>query len=63
MNIDEQARFTLLYQKYLNELTLQGKQPKTIEHKKKISRSIEQWWEERKQQEINYGFNRQQTIK
>ena len=39
------------------------KQPKTIEHKKKISRSIEQWWEERKQQEINYGFNRQQTIK
>ena len=39
------------------------KQPKTIEHKKKISRSIEQWWEERKQQEINYGFNRQQATK
>ena len=39
------------------------KQPKTTQHKKKISRSIEQWWEERKQQEINYGFNRQQTTK
>jgi len=29
MNFDEQARFNLLYQKYLIELTLQGKQPKT----------------------------------
>ena len=39
------------------------KQPKTIEHKKKISKSISNWWEIRKQEEINYGVNRQQTIK
>ena len=31
MNIDEQNRFTALYQQYLNELILQGKQPRTIE--------------------------------
>ena len=39
------------------------KQPKTIEHKKKISKSITNWWEDRKQQEVDYGFNRQQTTK
>ena len=39
------------------------KQPKTIEHKKKISKSITNWWEDRKQQEIEYGFIRQQTVK
>ena len=39
------------------------KQPKTNEHKKKISKSITTWWEDRKQQEIEYGFIRQQTIK
>ena len=39
------------------------KQPKTVEHKKKISKSITNWWEDRKQQEVDYGFNRQQTTK
>ena len=39
------------------------KQPKTIEHKKKISKSITNWWDDRKQQEIEYGSIRQQTIK
>jgi hypothetical protein len=31
MNIDEQTRFNQLYQAYLNELTLQGKSPKTLD--------------------------------
>ncbi len=31
MNINEQSRFKPLYERYLNELTLQGKSPKTIE--------------------------------
>jgi len=35
------------------------KQPKTIKHKKKISKSITVWWEKRKQEEIGYGINRQ----
>ena len=39
------------------------KQPKTTEHKKKISQSMTLIWEKRKQEEIKYGFNRQQTIK
>jgi len=39
------------------------KQPKTVEHKKKISKSITSWWEDRKQKEIEYGFIRQQTVK
>ncbi|WP_344799314.1 hypothetical protein [Litoribacillus peritrichatus] len=30
MNIQNQARFNSLYQRYLHELTLQGKSPKTI---------------------------------
>ena len=34
------------------------KQPKTIQHKKKISNSIKNWWEERKQEEIRHGINR-----
>ena len=34
------------------------KHPKTIEHKKKISKSITTWWADRKQQEIEYGINR-----
>ena len=36
---------------------------KTVQHKEKISQSITNWWENRKQQEIEYGFNRQQTTK
>ena len=39
------------------------KKPKTVQHKEKISQSITNWWENRKQQEIEYGFNRQQTTK
>ena len=31
MNTQEQNRFNSLYQQYINELTLQGKQPRTIE--------------------------------
>lgn len=31
MNHDEASRFEFLFQRYVNELTLQGKQPKTIE--------------------------------
>jgi hypothetical protein len=33
------------------------KQPKTIEHRTKISKSITVWWEKRKQEEIGYGIN------
>lgn len=40
MNIDEQTRFTLLYKRYLNELTLQGKQPKTIEMYSRALRKV-----------------------
>ena len=34
------------------------KQPKSIQHKKKISKSITNWWEERKQEVEEYGINR-----
>ena len=37
------------------------KQPKSTQHKEKISKSITNWWEERKRED--YGFNRQQTTK
>ena len=37
------------------------KQPKSYQHKKKISKSITSWWEERKQED--YGFNRQQATR
>ena len=40
MNIDEQNRFNALYQTYLNELTLQGKSPKTIEMYSRYLRRI-----------------------
>lgn len=40
MNIDEQTRFTLLLKQYLNELTLQGKQPKTIEMYSRALRKV-----------------------
>ena len=39
------------------------KQPKSTQHRKKISKSIKNWWVERKEQEIEYGFIRQQTTK
>ena len=39
------------------------KKPKTIEHRKKISQSITVWWENRKKEEIEYGFDRQQAIR
>ena len=34
------------------------KQPKSIQHKKKISKSITSWWVERKQEVEEYGNNR-----
>ena len=34
------------------------KQPKTIKHKKKISKSITDWWVDRKQEVEEYGINR-----
>ena len=34
------------------------KQPKTIQHKKKISKSITNWWVEKKQEVEEYGINR-----
>jgi len=35
------------------------KQPKTIQHKKRISKSISKWWGERKVEDIRYGTDRQ----
>ena len=35
------------------------KQPKTIQHKKKISKSITNWWEDRKQEDLRHGINTQ----
>ena len=49
--------------KFTLETIEKMKQPKTVDHKKKISKSITNWWEDRKQQEIEYGFIRQQTVK
>lgn len=40
LNIDEQTRFNKIYQRYLNELTLQGKSPKTIEMYSRYIRKI-----------------------
>ncbi len=40
MNNDEQTRFNKLYPQYLNELTLQGKSPKTIEMYSRYIRHI-----------------------
>jgi len=34
-------------------------QPKTIQHKKRISKSISKWWGERKVEDIRYGTDRQ----
>lgn len=40
MNANDQTRFDLLYQTYLNELTLQGKSPRTIESYSRCLRQI-----------------------
>lgn len=40
MNIDEQTRFNSLYERYLTELTLQGKSPKTIEMYSRCIRKV-----------------------
>jgi len=40
MNIQDQIRFDSLYQRYLNELTLQGKSPKTINMYSRCLRQI-----------------------
>jgi hypothetical protein len=39
------------------------KKPKTVEHKKNISKSITKWWVIRKKEDIKHGFIRQQTTK
>ena len=44
--------------KFTLETIEKMKQPKTIQHKKRISKSITNWWEERKQEEVGYGVNR-----
>ena len=49
--------------KFTLETIEKMKQPKSTQHKKKISNSISVWWEDRKQKEIEYGFIRQQTVK
>tara|TARA_X000001036_G_scaffold418460_1_gene437341 strand:- start:4161 stop:4379 length:219 start_codon:yes stop_codon:yes gene_type:complete len=33
------------------------KQPKTRQHKKKISKSITNWWTEKKQEGLEHGIN------
>jgi len=33
------------------------KQPKSTQHKKKISKSITTWWVEKKQEDLRYGIN------
>ncbi len=40
MNIDQQTRFNILYQKYLNELKLQGKAGRTIESYSRALRQL-----------------------
>ena len=34
------------------------KQPKSIQHKRRISKSITNWWEDRKQEDLRHGINR-----
>jgi integrase/recombinase XerD len=45
MNTDKQARFNLLYERYLNELTLQGKSPKTIEMYSRCLRKVADYFD------------------
>ena len=40
MNINDQARFNQVYQAYLNELTLQGKSPKTLDMYSRCIRQV-----------------------
>jgi integrase/recombinase XerD len=40
MNINDQTRFNQVYQAYLNELTLQGKSPKTIDMYSRCIRQV-----------------------
>ena len=59
MNNDEQNRFNKLYPQYLNELTLQGKSPKTIEMYSRYIRHIAEHFDSNsrrvvKQREIMY---------
>ena len=35
------------------------KQPKTTQHKKKISKSIRSWWLEKKEEDLRHGINTQ----
>ena len=44
--------------KFTLETIEKMKQPKSTQHKKKISNSIAVWWEDRKQEEVRHGINR-----
>ncbi|PCI49607.1 MAG: integrase [Moraxellaceae bacterium] len=45
MDTKDQARFDVLYQRYLDELTLQGKSPKTIEMYSRYIRKISDYFD------------------
>ena len=45
MNQNEQQRFDHLYQRYLNELTLQGKSPRTIEAYSRCIRKLSEFFD------------------
>jgi|TARA_R100001509_G_C4805197_1_gene194481 ribosome-binding protein aMBF1 (putative translation factor) len=34
------------------------KQPKTIEHKRKISHSVRKWWVDRRQEDLRHGITK-----
>lgn len=45
MNIDQQTHFSTLYQKYLNELKLQGKADRTIESYSRGLRQLSEFFD------------------
>jgi len=46
------------YRKLTLDTIEKMKQPKSTQHKKKISKSITDWWVEKKQEVEEYGINR-----
>ena len=44
--------------KFTLETINKMKQPKTNQHKEKISKSISSWWIERKEEDLTHGINR-----
>ena len=43
--------------KFTLETLEKMKQPKTLTHKEKISKSISNWWVEKKQEDLRHGIN------